>query len=95
MSLCRICAHIAVAFLLRIIFGGCRRQKETATTKSRSTAVGGAQFVEKNMNGYRPTRSLVVQTGVSASQTKVFKAHAAPQGLCGNLINAVKQHRLL
>ena len=25
---------------------------------------------------------LVVQTGVSASQAKVFKAHAAPQGLC-------------
>ena len=54
MSLCRICAHIAVAFLLRIIFGGSRRQKETATTKSRSTAVGGAQSVEKNMNGDRP-----------------------------------------
>ena len=36
-------------------------------------------------------RSLVVQTGVSASQAKVFKAHAAPQGLCENMINALEQ----
>ena len=27
---------------------------------------------------------------VSASQAKVFKAHAAPQGLCEKLINALK-----
>ena len=37
-----------------------------------------------------PDRLLVVQTGVSASQAKVFKAHAVPQGLCENLINALK-----
>ena len=30
----------------------------------------------------------MVETGVSASQAKVFKAHAAPQGLCEN--NALK-----
>ena len=35
------------------------------------------------MSGERPT----VQTGDSASQAKVFKAHAVPQGLCENLIN--------
>ena len=33
----------------------------------------------------------MVQTGVSASQAKVFKAHAAPQGLCENMINALEQ----
>ena len=34
---------------------------------------------------------LVVQTGVSASQAKVFFfAHAASEGLCENLINALK-----
>ena len=43
----------------------------------RSTAVGGPQSVEKNMNGERH-KLLVVQTGESA------------QGLCGNLINALK-----
>ena len=54
-----------------------------------STAVGGWQSVEKY--GWRaPNRLLVVQTGVSASMAKVFKAHAVPQGLCENLINALK-----
>ena len=37
-----------------------------------------------------PNRLLVVQTGESVNQAKVFKAHAVPQGLCGNLINALK-----
>ena len=30
------------------------------------------------------------RTGATASQAKVFKAHAAPQGPCENLINALK-----
>ena len=37
-----------------------------------------------------PNRLLVVQTRVSASQAKVFKAHAVPQGPRENLINALK-----
>ena len=32
-----------------------------------------------------PSRLLVVQTGDSASQAKVFKAHAVPQGVCVNI----------
>ena len=32
----------------------------------------------------------MVQTGASASQAEVSKAHAVPQGLCENLINALK-----
>ena len=32
----------------------------------------------------------MVQTSESASQAKVFKAHAVPQGLCENLVNALK-----
>ena len=32
----------------------------------------------------------MVQTGVSASQAKVFKAHAVPQGVCEHLVNALK-----
>ena len=35
-------------------------------------------------------RFLVVQTGDSIEQAKVFKAHAVPQGLCANLITALK-----
>ena len=37
-----------------------------------------------------PNRLLVVQTGCSVQQAKVLKAHATPQGLCENLINALK-----
>ena len=32
----------------------------------------------------------MVQTGESVNQAKVFRAHEVPQGLCGNLINALK-----
>ena len=32
----------------------------------------------------------MVQTGESVNQAKVFRAHAVPQGLCGNLIDALK-----
>ena len=37
----------------------------------------------------QPNRLLVVQTGESFEQAKVFKAHAVPQGLCANLIIAL------
>ena len=32
----------------------------------------------------------MVQTGESVNQAKVCRAHVVPQGLCGNLINALK-----
>ena len=35
-----------------------------------------------------PNRFLVVLTGENVYQAKVFKAHAVPQDLCGNLIDA-------
>ena len=37
-----------------------------------------------------PNRILVVQLGANANEVKVFEAHAAPLGLCDNLINALK-----
>ena len=39
---------------------------------------------------WRQPNRRVVQTGESFEQAKVFKAHAVPQGLCANLINALK-----
>ena len=51
---------------------------------------GGAQFVEKSTTGGNRPGSLVVQTGESFELAKVFKVHAVPQGLCENLINALK-----
>ena len=46
--------------------------------------------MEKKCGWMQPNRLLVVQTGESVNQAKVFKAQAVPQGLCGNLINALK-----
>ena len=52
--------------------------------------IGGAQSVERNTIGVNQTGSLVVQTGESVNQAKVFKPLAVPQGLCASLINALK-----
>ena len=38
----------------------------------------------------QPNRLLVVQTGESVDQAKVIRAHAVPQGLCGNLVDALQ-----
>ena len=47
-------------------------------------------LVEATTKGEAPNRILVVQLGVKANEAKVPKAHAAPCGLCDNLINALK-----
>ena len=44
-------------------------------------AICGEKFDWRQLN-----RLLVVQTGESFEQAKVFKAHAVPQGLCVNLM---------
>ena len=48
-------------------------------------AICGKKYDWKQAN-----RLLVVQTGESIDQAKVFKTHAVPQGLCGTLNNALK-----
>ena len=48
-------------------------------------AIGGEKY-----DWRQPNRLLVVQTGESIDQAKVFKAQAVPQALCANLINALK-----
>ena len=48
-------------------------------------AICGEKYDWKQPNGL-----LVVQTGESVERAKVFRAHAVPQGLCANLINALK-----
>ena len=48
-------------------------------------ALCGKSTIGSNRTGF-----LVVQTGDSIEQAKVFKAHALRQGLCTNLINALK-----
>ena len=56
----------------------------------RRTPAGGVRFVEKSTIGSNRTGFLVVQTGESVEQAKVFKARAIPQGLCEILTNALK-----
>lgn len=41
--------------------------------------------------GWRdPSRSLVIQDRANPSEGKVFRAHALPQGVCENLVCALK-----
>ena len=63
----------------------CHCVKFVPTLQLLSSRICGEKYEWRALN-----RLLVVQTGVSASQAKVFKAHAEPQGLCKNLINALK-----
>ena len=67
----------------------CGRPRLVGSLGERSTkwlcAICGEKYDWK-----QPNRLLVVQTGDSFEQAKVFKAPAAPQGLCANLINALK-----
>ena len=44
----------------------------------------------KKYDWKQPNRLLVLQTGDSVEQAKVFKAQAVLQGLCANLINVLK-----
>ena len=37
-----------------------------------------------------PNRVLVIQESTDPREAKVFQAHAAPQGVCDNLIHALK-----
>ena len=52
--------------------------------------IGGARSVEKNKTGSNQTGSWWCKPGESVNQAKVFRAHAVLQGLCGNLIDALK-----
>ena len=64
----------------------CRRIcAQIATVLPWKTTCGGQK---QDWRG--PNRLLVVPTGDSASQAKVFKAHAVLRGVCENLIIALK-----
>ena len=76
------CARIATVSPLKITFGGSQGKKKHTTW---SCAICGEKYDWK-----QPNMLLVVQTGDSMDQAKVFKANAVPQGLCENLINALK-----
>ena len=79
---CHICARIVTVSRWKTTFGGSLGEK--------GVTIGGARFLEKSTTGSNQHRLLVVQTGESVNQAKVFEAHGVPQGFCGNLIYALK-----
>ena len=81
MSRCHICAQIAIVFSLEDYMWWDSVGKKHC---SWWCAVCGEKY-----DWRAPNRLLVVQTSESASLAKVFFAHAVPQGLCENLINAL------
>ena len=40
--------------------------------------------------GGHPNRVLVIPDSMNCREAKVFRAHTAPQGMCSNLVNALK-----
>ena len=55
-----------------------------------STGHGDSAVCGGKYEWIAPNRIQVVQLGANASAAKVFRAHAAPQGKCEKLINALK-----
>ena len=88
-SRCHICARIVTVSRWKTTYGGSLKEGGRRRRGKKHTnwwcAICGEKYDWK-----QPSRLLVVQTGESVNQAKVFRAHAAPQGLCGNLINALK-----
>ena len=76
-------------YLRRIVapFGG---QEESQCLTCARIATVSLRKTREKYDCKQPNRLFVVQTGDSIGQAKVFKAHAALQGLCANLINALK-----
>ena len=81
----RTCALIVVAFRSRTTLGGSSQGMATANIRK-----------EKQCNWWRAasgghrTGSLVVQDSVDPREATVFRAHAAPQGLCDNFTNSLR-----
>ena len=80
-SQCLTCARTATISLWKTTFGGSLGGK---TTKWWCATCG------EKYDWRQPNRLLVVHTGDSFELAKVYKAHAVPQGLCANLINALE-----
>ena len=82
MSPFRTCALIVIASHLRTTRGGSSGHGKKQC--SWWCAACGGQYWRA------PNRILVKQDSTDHREAKVFRAHAAPQGTCDNLINALK-----
>ena len=75
-SLCRVCALIAIDTRLKAASGG------TLLDMERSNAIGGVRRAVASTLKKAPNRVLVIQDITDWREAKVFRAHAAPQGVC-------------
>ena len=75
---------IATVSRLKTTFGGSLLGTE------RGSAAGGVRLVAASMIGGLRTESWSYKTAGTAEMPKFCRAHAAPQGRCDNLINALK-----
>ena len=62
----------------------------TVARKRRSSATSGARHAAASKIGGNPNRVLVTQDSTDRFEAKVFRAHVPLQGLCENLMNALK-----
>ena len=81
-SPCRTCVLIATASPAR--FGW------SLLGMKRNSATDGVLLVAASTIWRAPNRVLVIQDHKNRRNAKVFRAHAAPQGMCDNLSNALK-----
>ena len=81
---CRTYAFIATDSRLKTTFGGLFLGHGKKQCDSRC-----AEWVGQ-YNLKAPCRVLVTQDSTDSREAKVFRAHAAPQGMCDNLMNALK-----
>ena len=79
-TMSHLCPHCN-SFPLQTTFGGSQEKQAYKLV----CAICGEKYEWKE-----PNRLVVVQACEGVNHAKVFKAHAVPQGLCGNLINALK-----
>ena len=70
---------------------GCHRGVVTGSnTKMKQCSLLVRSIAGGQYDWRAPNRIPAIQTSANANEAKVFKAHAAPLGLCDNLVNALK-----
>ena len=83
-SRCRTSVLIAIGTRLKTSLGGSHQGTE------REAMQVVVRSVWRTVQLGDPNTILVIQDGMRASEAKVFRARAPPQGTCENLINALE-----
>ena len=89
-SHCRTCVLIVIAFVLRTTFWWVSSGHGDGNKKKKSNALVVRQLMAASMIGGHPNQILVIQDSTEHREAKNNRAHAAPERMCGNLINSLK-----